>query len=182
MTRTQQITWAIAIVVVLGGLYWWWSSSQSAMSMTPSSSQTSTTNIPATSNQTSGTSNSGGTGTGVTVSTGVSTGSSAPMSATVMFNGSSFSPASVTIAQGGTVTWTSSAGSLWVASNPHPIHNGYDGTSMQQHCAPGYTGATPFDECAGGTTYSFTFSKVGTWGYHDHLDSSIMGSVTVIAQ
>lgn len=104
------------------------------------------------------------------------------MSAAVTFDGSSFSPASVTIAQGGTITWTSTAGPLWVASDPHPIHNGYDGTTMQQHCASGYTGATPFDQCTGGTTYSFTFNKVGTWGYHDHLEASIMGSVTVVAQ
>lgn len=165
MTRTQQIIWAVVIVIVLGGLYWWWSSSQSSMNMNDNSgtttSQTGSPMIPATS---------------TTATTGA-----APMSASVMFNGSSFSPASVTVAEGGTVTWTSTAGPLWVASDPHPIHNGYDGTTMQQHCAPGYTGATPFDECAGGTTYSFTFDKVGTWGYHDHLDASVMGSVTVVA-
>jgi len=104
------------------------------------------------------------------------------MTATVTFNGSNFSPASVTIAQGGTVTWVSTDGDMWVASDPHPIHNGYDGTTLQQHCAPGYTGATPFDECTGSSaSWSFTFSKVGTWGYHDHLEANIMGSVTVVA-
>lgn len=104
------------------------------------------------------------------------------MNATVTFTGSGFSPSSVTIAQGGTVTWVSTDGNMWIASDPHPIHNGYDGTTMQQHCASGYTGPAPFDECTGSSAnWTFTFDKVGTWGYHDHLEASIMGSVTVVA-
>jgi plastocyanin len=71
---------------------------------------------------------------------------------------------------------------MWVASDPHPIHNGYDGTTVQQHCAAGYAGPAPFDECAAGTSFTFTFDKVGTWGYHDHLDHSVMGTITVVAQ
>jgi plastocyanin len=165
MSRQMQIVWAVVVVIILAGLYWWWSSSQSAMTAnnTPTS-QSEQPMIPATS-----TSSTGGTT------------SSAPMQATVTFDGSSFSPASVTIAQGGTVTWTSTNGDLWVASDPHPIHNGYDGTTLQQHCAPGYTGPAPFDECTGATSWSFTFDQVGTWGYHDHLDASIKASVTVVA-
>lgn len=167
MSKTQQVVWVVIIIVVLGGLYWWWSSSQNQ----PASSAQSPF-IPATSTSAAGAASS--TQSGST--------SAAPMSATVMFNGSSFSPASVTIAQGGTVTWVSTAGNMWVASDPHPIHNGYDGTTMQQHCAPGYTGPAPFDECTGSSSnWSFTFDKVGTWGYHDHLEASIMGSVTVVA-
>ena len=69
-----------------------------------------------------------------------------------------------------------------MASDPHPIHNGYDGTTLQQHCAQGYTGPAPFDECSPGTSFSFTFAKVGSWGYHDHLEASIKGTVVVLAQ
>jgi plastocyanin len=174
----MQIVWAIVIVIVLAGLYWWWQSAQapvlsddgtpvSADVVDDSGTQQGITATTSTSNSaTNGTTHGSG---------------SVPMKATVMFNGSGFSPASVTVAQGGTVTWTSTNGDLWIASDPHPIHNGYDGTTMQQHCSPGYTGATPFDQCTGATSYSFTFNKVGTWGYHDHLDSGIRGSVTVVA-
>ena len=108
------------------------------------------------------------------------------MTAAVTYNGDNFSPSTVTIAEGGTVTFTDTDTGpnpqMWVASDPHPIHNGYDGTSLQQHCAPGYTGAAPFDECSSGTSFTFTFTKVGSWGYHDHLNESLGGTVVVVAQ
>lgn len=163
MTRQQQILWAVIIVIVIVGGYWWWSSLQATPSTPVDNSQTSAPMIPAT-------------------STTSSTGTSAPMSATITFNGDAFSPANVTIAQGGTVTWTSTGGDMWVASDPHPLHNGYDGTTREQHCAAGYAGAAPFDQCSAGTSFTFTFSQVGTWGYHDHLDDDIGGTVTVVAQ
>lgn len=173
-TIQKQFLWALIIVLVAGGLYWWWSSSQQSptdnMNATGSAS---TTNTPASNTP---------TGTGVSVTASVSTVTSAPTAAAVVYNGSSFSPSSITIAQGGTVTFTSTAGAMWVASDPHPQHTGYDGTSRSQHCAAGYSGAAPFDQCSGGTSFSFTFNKVGTWGYHDHMNASVHGSVTVVAQ
>ena len=103
-----------------------------------------------------------------------------PASVTVTYSSNGFSPKNVTIKQGDTVTWASSAGSsMWVASAPHPAHDGYDGTSRAVHCAAGYQGAAPFDQCIPGSTYSFTFTKVGTWYYHDHNNSSQFGSVVV---
>lgn len=105
----------------------------------------------------------------------------APTSATVIYGPQGFSPANVTIAQGGTVTFMNQGGGdMWVAGGSHPMHDGYDGTTEAQHCAPG---ATPsFDECATGTTYSFTFEKAGTWGYHNHVLASDYGTITVVAQ
>lgn len=174
----QQILWAVVIVIILVGFYWWWSSSQMPATPAPTSPFTATTsNQP--SNTGSGSSNTNGTSGSVPA--GTSANNSAPMSARVTFDGLSFSPANATIAQGGTVTFTSTAGPMWIASDPHPIHNGYDGTTMQQHCAPNYAGAAPLDQCSAGTTFSFTFNKVGTWGYHDHLQANVRGSVTVVA-
>ena len=176
MTNMQKIIWAIVIVIILGGLYWWWSGSQGS---TPPATQVTTTQDQS-GNSTSG--SGANAGTGVSVSGSVSAGTAAPTSAAVTFNGHAFSPANVTIAQGGTVTFTSTGGNMWVASDPHPIHNGYDGTTQEQHCAPGYAGAAPFDQCVPGTSFTFTFNKVGTWGYHDHLSASLGGTVTVVAQ
>jgi plastocyanin len=79
---------------------------------------------------------------------------------------------------GGSVTWVAQ-GQMWVASNAHPVHTGYDGTDRTTHCATGYTGAAPLDQCAPGTSYTFTFGKAGTWDYHNHLNPSAMGSVVV---
>jgi plastocyanin len=102
------------------------------------------------------------------------------MSATVTYNGSTFSPSSVTIAKGGTVNFVATNGqSMWVASAPHPTHTGYDGTSESVHCAAGYTGPAPFDMCAAGTSFSFTFDKTGSFVYHNHLNTSAHGTVVV---
>lgn len=104
------------------------------------------------------------------------------MSATVTYSASGFSPSEVTIKKGGTVTWTnSSGGQMWIASAQHPSHVVYAGTSREEHC-PDATGAA-FDQCAGSTgDYSFTFQKVGTWNYHDHLNAQKFGKVVVVVE
>jgi plastocyanin len=102
----------------------------------------------------------------------------APIHASVTYNGTSFSPQSVTVRKGGTVTWTSTAGNMWVASARHPDHTVYAGTTRQQHCPD--TAGVAFDQCATGTTYSFKFDKTGTWNYHDHINASAFGSVVVV--
>ncbi len=106
--------------------------------------------------------------------------SGAPLSATITYNGSSFSPANVTIAKGGTVTWVNQgSGSMWVASGVHPTHTLYDGTNEQAHCAAGYTGPAPFDQCGNGSNFTFTFDKTGSFQYHNHLNPSANGTVVV---
>lgn len=86
---------------------------------------------------------------------------------TVEYTQNGFVPSSVTIKSGETVTWTNKdTGDLWVASGPHPIHTDYPG----------------FDALKGsptGGTYSFTFTKVGTWKYHNHLKPGVKGTVVV---
>jgi plastocyanin len=85
----------------------------------------------------------------------------------VSYTASGFQPHSITIKKGQTVTWTNKdSDELWVASNPHPTHTDYPG----------------FDELKSiptGQTYSFTFTKVGNWGYHNHLNPSQQGIVVV---
>ncbi len=104
---------------------------------------------------------------------------------TVTYTDSGFSPASVTVTQGQTVIWVNqSSHSMWVASAVHPTHTVYGGTNKNAHCAEGYTGSMPFDECAAvtsGSSYSFTFDKVGDWKYHNHANVADFGSVTVTA-
>jgi plastocyanin len=86
--------------------------------------------------------------------------------ASITVNSSGFSPSSLTVKVGTMVTWTnSSGGEVFIASDPHPTHTDLPGLS---------SGAV-----ANGGTYSFTFVKIGTWGYHDHLDPTLKGSVTV---
>lgn len=102
---------------------------------------------------------------------------------TVTYTDEGFSPASVTVSLGTTVTFINqSSGDMWVASAMHPTHSVYSGTSLSQHCPS--TTNDAFDECraeAPGSLYSFTFAKEGTWKYHDHLDATKFGSVVVTA-
>ena len=120
-------------------------------------------------------------------STGVSEGAhvntppiGAPTNATVTYTANGFSPATVTIAKGGTVAFVDQSGApMYVASDPHPNHNGYDGNSRATHCAPGYSGAKPLDQCAPGSSFSFTFTKTGSWGYHNHVNEADGGTIVV---
>lgn len=92
---------------------------------------------------------------------------SQPAAATVTYTASGFSPRSVTVKSGSTVAFKNeSSGELWVASDPHPIHTGLLGFDAKKGIASGQT-------------YSFTFTKAGTFGFHDHLNPSHTGTVVV---
>ncbi len=102
---------------------------------------------------------------------------------TVSYTANGFAPASITITEGQTVKWVNeTSGKMWVASAVHPTHTAYDNTTKDAHCAASYTGPLPFDECAAedpGVSYSFTFTKAGTWKYHDHMNAAKFGTVIV---
>jgi len=144
------IWWLVGVAIIIGGGWWILSGSQTA-------APTENAGTP------SGAENT-----------------SAPVTAAVTYDGTSFSPSSVTIQQGGSVTFASSVNTMWVASAPHPAHTGYDDTARDVHCAVGYAGAAPFDQCRAGPSYTFTFTKTGTWPFHDHANATAFGSVTVV--
>ena len=150
------------LIVIAGGWY--------LFSATPAKAPTTATTISQTSSSTTAPATTQTTATTGTI---------------VIYGAQGFSPAHVTVAVGTKVTFVNQNGDeMWIASDPHPTHQGYDGTTKDQHCSAGYTGATPFDECSAGgmrTSYSFTFTKVGTWGYHNHGAAADKGTVTVTA-
>lgn len=96
----------------------------------------------------------------------------------VTYTANGFSPKTITISKSDTVTFVASGGTMWVASNNHPSHTLYSGTTREAHCTGGPS-TTAFDQCGSGGQYSFTFDKTGTWGYHDHLEASNTGTVIV---
>jgi plastocyanin len=92
----------------------------------------------------------------------------APKTVNVSLTDTGYSPQSLTINQGDTVTFTNnSTGRMWTASAPHPQHTDYP--EFDQKAAAN----------AGGT-FSFTFNKVGTWKFHNHMNPSQFGSITVL--
>lgn len=85
----------------------------------------------------------------------------------VSYDGAKFIPSQLTINSGDTVVFKNdSTKSFWPASGPHPTHTLYPEFDAKRAIAPG-------------GTFSFTFLKVGTWPFHDHLNSTVSGSITV---
>lgn len=93
----------------------------------------------------------------------------------VTYADSGYSPSTLTIKKGETVTWKNqSSQSMWTASGKHPTHLLYPTTG-------GCLGST-FDACAGilsGNNWSFKFDFAGTWKYHNHLNPGYFGTIIV---
>lgn len=124
----------------------------------------------------SATSTSGATSTGiigtVTNATSTVTGTttiSLPKTGTVTYTDSGFSPKTLIVAKGGTVTFINrSSQNMWVASDPHPTHTGYPAFDQKK-------------SVANGAVYTFIFDKTGSWNYHNHV-SSPQHNGTIIVQ
>ncbi len=98
-----------------------------------------------------GTTDKGGTITGVTVA----------------YTNTGFTPNTVTVKVGTAVTFVNqSTSALWVASAVHPTHQ----------LLPGFDELKSVNS---GGSYTYVFAKVGTWKYHNHVNPSDIGSVVV---
>ncbi len=85
---------------------------------------------------------------------------------TIILTQSGFSPSTLTVKVGTAVTWVNKSGSeAAVYSNPHPIHTNYPPLNLGTF--------------ADGGTLSLTFNKIGTYGYHNHLNPSQTGTIIV---
>lgn len=99
---------------------------------------------------------------------------------TVYLTSSGFEPATVTIEQGETVTWINNASlPMEVASDRHPTHTDYAGSTRSEHCQNGDQTTAAFDQCQEGDRFSFTFEKTGEWSYHNHESAGQTGTVIV---
>lgn len=86
---------------------------------------------------------------------------------TVSMSETGFSPATLTVKAGTTVTFVNNGQAPhWPASEVHPTHQ----------LLPG------FDSLRGlatGETYSFTFTQKGSWRCHDHLNPQLKCTIVV---
>lgn len=84
----------------------------------------------------------------------------------ITFSDSGFSPAALTVKAGSTVTVkNTSSHSVQLSSNDHPTHMLNPELNM--------------NTIISGGTGNITVTKVGTWGYHDHIDSTKTGTINV---
>lgn len=104
-----------------------------------------------------------------------------PTTHEIMYGDTGYSPSPLTVKVGDTVVWKNqSSTNVWTGSAMHPAHTVYSGTTLQQHCPDADNAA--FDQCKAegpGTTWSFTFNKVGEWGYHNHVKANHFGKIIV---
>jgi plastocyanin len=108
-------------------------------------------------------------GGGTTMRSGTSTASSctAPSGNTILFCDGKFVN-TLTVPAGTAVTFKNGSNdTIQVDSNPHPIHTDEPELNVGTLQA--------------GQSQTVTLTKVGTWGFHDHLQPSITGHLTVTA-
>jgi plastocyanin len=168
--NTNAIIAIIVVIILAVGAYFLFM--KPAATPAPTPTPTDTTAVATTSDTSAPATGENSAGLSASVSVG------APV--VVNYTSSGFSPKSVTIKRGQAVTFVNKSGaSMWVASNEHPNHTDYDGTSRTTHCAAGYTGPAPFDECGAGNSFTFTFDKAGSFPYHNHAGPEDTGMVVV---
>lgn len=86
--------------------------------------------------------------------------------AVITYSNGSFSPANLTVKSGDTVEIKNDSNRpLQFDSDPHPAHT--DDVELN------------IGLIAAGQSKKFTLTNKGTWGYHNHLNSSESGKVTV---
>ena len=94
-------------------------------------------------------------------------GVSAVATSSVQYGDSGFTPNTVSVKAGTTVRFSNqSSRGMWVASAVHPTHQLLPGFDQLQSVGKG-------------GTYEYTFAKVGTWKYHNHVNATDTGTVVV---
>lgn len=87
--------------------------------------------------------------------------------AVITYVNNAFSPSVVTIASGGSVTFTNAdTKSINIASDPHPSHTEYPALNLGLLST-------------GKTSESVSFSKAGTYSYHNHINATQAGTIIV---
>lgn len=92
--------------------------------------------------------------------------SEAKTATVITFTNDGFSPATLTVKKGTVVTVKNdSSTQVQFSSDDHPTHTINQGMNLRV--------------LAAGESATFTADEVGTFGYHDHIDASKTGTLTV---
>ncbi|MBI2098429.1 MAG: cupredoxin domain-containing protein [Candidatus Wildermuthbacteria bacterium] len=85
----------------------------------------------------------------------------------IRYTDTGYTPNTLTVSQGETIVFhNESSKDMWPASAPHPTHTNYPEFDAKRAILPG-------------ETYEFTFTKVGSWKFHDHRDPAKFGTIIV---
>lgn len=84
----------------------------------------------------------------------------------IILNSNGFAPSPLTIKTGDSVSWVNQSGkTATVDSDTHPTHTAYTPLNLGS-----------FDD---GATLSLTFDQAGSYGYHNHYNPSVRGTIIV---
>lgn len=145
MSRNLVIGIVVVLIVILAG---WYLTKPKQQTETPQSAQAPSTTQSASPSSTA------------------SEGAMMKSENVVKITSSGFSPQSVTVKVGESVTWENTdSENHTVNSAPHPTHTAYPLLNL--------------GVIKPGEKKSLTFPDAGTYKYHDHLNPSLTGSVTV---
>ncbi len=153
--KNYLIAGGVALVVLIGGYFLLSSSKQSQSTQTPVIPTEKIVASPTVVLPTE------------VIPTESTTGAQMEKNISVDYTDSGFAPKSVTVKVKTAVIWTNNSGGLmWVASAPHPQHTDLPGFDQLKSVGKG-------------ETYSYTFTKVGSWKYHNHVSPKDFGTVVV---
>ncbi len=98
----------------------------------------------------------------------------------VTYDQEGFHPETITVSVGTTVAWKTTSGfPMWVGSDPHPSHTdlkGFDQLRIINRAVPTFVRKA---HAHGSGIYEYTFTEVGTWKYHNHVNPRHRGTVIV---
>ena len=144
MNKTGVIIAVIALLVIGGGVFALTSNSDEPTSSTTQSSDQGSPSQNATD----------------------TTGDSTDSTNTITYTDDGFSPVSLTVAAGTTITVKNdSSGILQFSSNPHPEHTDEEDLNLKS--------------LSPGKTATFTVSRTGSFGFHNHLNEEHDGTLVV---
>lgn len=147
----NKLIWAFVIVAVGVGVGWYYFKGSGASLSQSARVKSQTQNSSGSADQ----------------STNAAGGNSAIAANTVSYTDSGFSPKTLTVKKGTAVAFRNdSSKKMWVASGVHPTHK----------LLPGFDELT---SVVNGGVYTYTFVKVGTWQYHNHLNPTDVAVVVV---
>ncbi len=100
----------------------------------------------------------------------------------VEYRDTGFSPPIITIQKDKTIGWVNHSKNLmWVASDPHPSHKKLRGFDSRQGLHSNDTNSFFVKIYAHEQNiYTYTFTTLGKWTYHNHLNPTHQGTVEVI--
>lgn len=100
---------------------------------------------------------------------------------TIEITGTGFNPKTIEINKGDKVNFVNvGTSNVWPATTVHPSHKAYPGSNINK-CNTDEENLI-FDACkiiSAGESYNFTFNEIGTWRYHNHLDTGKTGTIIV---